>query len=94
MNPKDNMHNVEYVTTDNKLTVKNDEAMFFFEPRPVNLVFMGDDGEEIGKFEYDKEKQQWTFEGDADESAKMFTKFMFAHFQSILEGDRDGLLKS
>ena len=60
-------------------------------PQPINLVFSDDDGKEIGKFEYDKEAKRWTFEGEANESAKVFAKFMFAHFQSLIEGDRDGL---
>ena len=66
--------------------------VFHQQPIPINLTFNDDDGEEIGKFEYDKEKKQWFFEGDADESAKIFVRFCMAHFQSAIDGDRDGLI--
>ena len=62
-----------------------------FQPQPVNLCFNDDTGKMIGCFEYDPDTKHWTFEGaDMDESAKMFAKFMYAHFQSLIEG-RDGL---
>jgi len=78
---------------ENDLEIKTAETplMFHVEPYPINLVFHGDDGD-VGKFEYDREKKCWTFEGDADESAKLFVKFVMAHFQSAMDADRDGLL--
>jgi hypothetical protein len=62
------------------------------QPQPINLSFHDDDGNRIGEFLYNKDKKQWTFDGNADESAKVFAKFMFSHFQSIIEGDRDGIM--
>ena len=60
-------------------------------PQPINLTFSDDDGRVIGEFTYDREKKRWSFQGDdMDESAKIFAKFMYSHFQSLIEG-RDGL---
>lgn len=64
------------------------------QPQPINLSFRDDNGNDVGTFEYNKEKKQWTFDGNADAAAKVFAKFMYSHFQSILEGDRDGILTS
>jgi len=60
-------------------------------PQPINLCFM-DDGGTVGEFKYDRDAKRWTFEGNMDEAAKQFAKFMYAHFQSIIDGDHDGLL--
>lgn len=62
--------------------------------KPVNMIFLDNNGTEVGKFEYDLEAKRWTFTGNMDEAAKKFAQFMYAHFQSILEGDRDGILTS
>jgi len=60
-------------------------------PQPINLTFSDDDGRVIGEFTYNREEKRWSFQGDdMDESAKIFAKFMYAHFQSLIEG-RDGL---
>lgn len=60
---------------------------------PVNLCFhQGSDL--VGEFIYDRDAKRWTFEGNMDEAAKQFAKFMYAHFQSLIEGDRDGLMNS
>lgn len=67
------------------------EGVMTLQPQPINLTFSDDDGRVIGEFAYDREKKRWSFQGDdMDESAKIFAKFMYVHFQSLLEG-RDGL---
>ena len=58
---------------------------------PINLVFH-DEGEEIGKFEWNRTLKKWQFTGNMDEAAKQFAKFMYAHFESLMNGDRDGLM--
>ena len=74
-------------------SVRNMEpAVLTLSPQPINLCF-SDEGGMIGEFRWDRDKKRWTFEGNMDEAAKQFAKFMFAHFQSLIEGDRDGLLE-
>lgn len=72
--------------------VSNDANLTFRDERPINLSFMDDNGVPIGEFKFDKENRRWTFSGNMDEAAKQFAKFMYAHFQSILQGDRDNIL--
>lgn len=57
----------------------------FQATRPINLCFTDDNGDDVGCFEYDKEKKQWTFTGNADKAAKQFAKFMFDSFRSQLD---------
>ena len=64
------------------------------EDWPVNMCFhpVPPQGKElVGEFVYDRDLKRWTFSGNMDESAKIFAKFMFAHFQSLIDGNRDGL---
>ena len=71
--------------------VDNGSLTFFRVDAPINLCFSDDQGNEIGKFEWNKVLKKWEFTGDMNEAAKQFAKFMYAHFQSLIEGDRDGL---
>lgn len=75
-----------------RVYIANEEGHAFTSERKINLAFTDDAGHDIGEFLYDKDAQRWTFSGNMDESAKQFAKFMYAHFQSILNGDRDGIM--
>ena len=58
---------------------------------PACLYFVDDNGNDVGVFRYNPDKRNFEFSGDMDESAKIFARMMYANFQSIIEGDHDGL---
>ena len=70
-------------------------AELTFRSSPVAHMYLvqihDDNGKEIGSIEVDQETHQLRFNGNLDEAAKQFAKFAAAHFQSIMQGDRDGL---
>ena len=57
-----------------ELVTSGVEVIRFTEP-PTRYSFRAE-GEEIGVFEYDTGAKVWKFEGDVDESAKLFVKYV------------------
>lgn len=49
------------------------------------------DCKELGSIEFDIAAGKVKFNGDLDESAKQFARFVHAHLQSLQDGDRDGI---
>lgn len=73
--------------------IEQPSLMLQVSPDPLTMTFCSH-GKQVGEFRYDREAGRWTFEGNADKSALEFAKYLNAHFQSIINGDRDGILTS
>lgn len=67
------------------------DATLRVQSSKIVLRLNDDTGKEIGGFIYDKDTKTWSFDGNMDNSAKQFARILYAHFQSILDGDRDGI---
>jgi len=58
------------------------------QPQEINICFTDISKEgnpPLGKFWYDREKAEWTFEGSMDHSAQMFAQYMYSSFADLVE---------
>lgn len=79
-----------YFVKKEDLSIVDHGSLVFQQPAVDKTIqFMDDNGETIGSINV--VDRQLRFEGNMDDSAKQFAKMLSAHFQSIIEGDRDGV---
>lgn len=59
-------------------------------PQEININFTDiarEGNPSIGKFWYNRDKKEWTFEGNADASAQMFAQYMYSSFADIIDNN-------
>ena len=89
--PEELRFSIEPGASIGQLTIRNTDSKIFEitqQPIDLSLTFF-DDGEQVGKFEYDRETRVWNFEGQLAGTAKIFARSMYLQFEYLLQDEID-----